>query len=88
VVFGSVVAFTAYSWLLQTAPVSQAATYDYVKPVLAVALGAVIAGEAITATSLVGGLVTLVAVYVVVTEEGRRPRATPPVASEEASQAA
>jgi drug/metabolite transporter (DMT)-like permease len=88
VVFGSVVAFTAYSWLLQTAPVSQAATYAYVNPVVAVALGAVIAGEAITATSLVGGLVTLVAVYVVVTEEGRRPRATPPVASEEASQAA
>jgi drug/metabolite transporter (DMT)-like permease len=88
VVFGSVVAFTAYSWLLQTAPVSQAATYAYVYPVVAVALGAVIAGEAITATSLVGGLVTLVAVYVVVTEEGRRPRATPPVASEEASQAA
>jgi drug/metabolite transporter (DMT)-like permease len=88
VVFGSVIAFTAYSWLLQTAPVSQAATYAYVNPVVAVALGAAVAGESITATSLVGGLVTLVAVYVVVTEEGRRPRATPPVATEETSQAA
>jgi drug/metabolite transporter (DMT)-like permease len=74
VVFGSVVAFTAYSWLLQTAPVSQAATYAYVNPVVAVALGAVVAGESITATSLVGGLITLVAVYLVVTEEGRRRR--------------
>jgi drug/metabolite transporter (DMT)-like permease len=88
VVFGSVVAFTAYSWLLQTAPVSQAATYAYVNPVVAVALGAVVAGEDVTLTSLVGGLITLVAVYVVVTEEGRRPRATAPVATAEASQAA
>ncbi|HUR50897.1 MAG TPA: EamA family transporter [Mycobacteriales bacterium] len=74
VVFGSVVAFTAYSWLLQTAPVSQVATYAYVNPVVAVALGAVVAGESITAVSLVGGLVTLVAVYLVVTEESRRRR--------------
>ncbi|HUR14230.1 MAG TPA: EamA family transporter [Mycobacteriales bacterium] len=74
VVFGSVIAFTAYSWLLQTAPVSQAATYAYVNPVVAVGLGALVAGERVTATSLVGGLVTLLAVYVVVTEEGRRRR--------------
>jgi drug/metabolite transporter (DMT)-like permease len=77
VVFGSVVAFTAYSWLLQTAPVSQVATYAYVNPVVAVGLGAVVAGESITVTSLVGGLVTLVAVYLVVTEEGRRRRRVP-----------
>jgi drug/metabolite transporter (DMT)-like permease len=74
VVFGSVVAFTAYSWLLQTAPVSQASTYAYVNPVVAVALGALVAGERVTLTNLVGGLVTLVAVYLVVTEEGRRRR--------------
>ena len=74
VVFGSVVAFTAYSWLLQTAPVSQASTYAYVNPVVAVALGAVVAGESITVTNLLGGLITLLAVYLVVTEEGRRRR--------------
>jgi drug/metabolite transporter (DMT)-like permease len=82
VVFGSVIAFTAYSWLLQTAPVSQAATYAYVNPVVAVGLGALVAGESITATSLIGGLVTLVAVYLVVTEEGRRRRGAPEVESE------
>ncbi len=74
VVFGSLVAFTAYAWLLQNAPVSQVATYAYVNPVVAVLLGALIAGESITATSLVGGSVTLVAVYLVVTEEARRRR--------------
>jgi drug/metabolite transporter (DMT)-like permease len=72
IVFGSVVAFTAYSWLLHTAPLSQVATYAYVNPVVAVVLGAVVAGESITPTSLVGGLVTLVAVFIVVGEEGRQ----------------
>lgn len=75
VVFGSVVAFTAYSWLLQNAPVSQVATYAYVNPVVAVVLGALLVDESITVTSVVGGGVTLVAVYLVVTEEGRRRRA-------------
>ena len=71
IVFGSIVAFTAYSWLLGVAPVSQVATYAYVNPVVAVALGAVFVGEDLTATSLIGGLVTVVAVIVVVSQEGR-----------------
>ena len=77
VVFGSLVAFTAYSWLLGTAPVSWVATYAYVNPVVAVLLGVVVAGEAVTATTLVGGAVTVLAVAVVVAEEGRRRRAQP-----------
>ena len=75
VVFGSVVAFTAYSWLLGVAPVSQVSTYAYVNPVVAVVLGAVIAGEAVGPATLVGGAVTVLAVAVVVSEEGRRRRA-------------
>ncbi len=76
VVFGSVVAFTAYSWLLGTAPVSKVATYAYVNPVVAVVLGALVVGEQVTTTSLVGGLITVVAVAVVVSEQPR-PAATP-----------
>ena len=72
VVFGSVVAFTAYSWLLGVAPVSKVATYAYVNPVVAVLLGAVVASEEITVTTVVGGLVTVLAVFVVVSQEGRR----------------
>jgi drug/metabolite transporter (DMT)-like permease len=74
VLFGSVVAFTAYSWLLGVAPVSQVATYAYVNPVVAVLLGALVVGEPITATSVIGGSLTIVAVAVVVSEEGRRRR--------------
>ena len=79
VVFGSVVAFTAYSWLLATAPVSKVATYAYVNPVVAVVLGSLFRDEAITATSVVGGLITLVAVAVVVSESPRPPLETPDV---------
>ena len=75
VVFGSLVAFTAYSWLLGVAPVSQVATYAYVNPVVAVLLGALVAGESVGALTVVGGAVTVLAVAVVVSEEGRRRRA-------------
>lgn len=73
VVFGSIVAFTAYSWLLGTAPLSTVATYAYVNPVVAVLLGAAFRGEQLTATSVLGGALTVVAVVVVVSQEGRRP---------------
>ncbi len=76
VVFGSVVAFTAYSWLLGTSPVSKVATYAYVNPVVAVVLGALVVGEHVTTTSLVGGLITVVAVAVVVSEQPT-PASTP-----------
>jgi len=72
VVLGSVVAFTAYSWLLGNAPLSQVSTYAYVNPVVAVALGAALNDEDVTAVAVVGGLITVVAVAVVVSEEGRR----------------
>ena len=74
VVFGSLVAFTAYSWLLGVAPVSKVSTYAYVNPVVAVLLGALFVGEVVTGTAVVGGALTLVAVAVVVSEEGRRRR--------------
>jgi drug/metabolite transporter (DMT)-like permease len=74
VVFGSIVAFTAYSWLLGVAPVSQVSTYAYVNPVVAVLLGALIAGEEVGPATLLGGAVTVLAVAIVVSEEGRRRR--------------
>jgi drug/metabolite transporter (DMT)-like permease len=74
VVFGSLVAFTAYIWLLGNAPVSLVATYAYVNPAVAVLLGALIAGERLTGVELAGGLVVLAAVALVVTAESRQRR--------------
>jgi drug/metabolite transporter (DMT)-like permease len=79
VVFGSLIAFTAYVWLLGNAPVSIVATYAYVNPAVAVLLGALIAGERLTRSALAGGLVILAAVALVVTAESRvRRRAAEP----------
>ena len=54
VVFGSLVAFSAYVWLLHTAPISLVATYAYVNPVVAVALGALFLSEPVTAVDRSG----------------------------------
>ena len=75
VVFGSLVAFTAYSWLLSVAPVSKVSTYAYVNPVVAVLLGALFVGEDVTGTAVIGGAMTVLAVAVVVSAEGGRRRA-------------
>ncbi len=69
VVFGSMIAFSAYVWLLSHAPISLVATYAYVNPVVAVVLGALILDEPITTAILIGGAVIVVAVAVVISVE-------------------
>lgn len=54
IVFGSIIAFTAYSWLLKNVEPSLASTYAYVNPVIAVFLGWAIAGESLSAQILFG----------------------------------
>jgi drug/metabolite transporter (DMT)-like permease len=53
-VFGSLIGFTAYSWLLKNARPAIVATYAYVNPVIAVMLGWAIAGESFTGRTLLG----------------------------------
>lgn len=72
VVFGSVVAFSAYVWLLQAVPVSLVATYAYVNPLVAVFLGWIVLSEAVTPPIMAGGAVVVAAVALVVSTE--RPR--------------
>lgn len=76
VVFGSMIAFSAYVWLLGNAPISLVATYAYVNPVVAVALGALILEESITPAILIGGAIIVVAVAIVISVE--RPRTPEP----------
>jgi drug/metabolite transporter (DMT)-like permease len=72
---GSALAFTAYTWLLRNAPISRVATYAYVNPVVAIALGWLILDEAVTGITLAGAAVIVLAVAVVVQGEARPPRA-------------
>lgn len=59
VVFGSIVAFSAYVWLLQVRPATQVSTYAYVNPVVAVLLGTWLGGERLGAQELIGLVVIL-----------------------------
>lgn len=69
IVFGSLLAYTAYTWLLKNAPISAVATYAYVNPVIAVALGALVLSEEITATVIAGAAAIVVSVAAVVNRE-------------------
>jgi drug/metabolite transporter (DMT)-like permease len=69
VVAGSLVGFTAYAWLLRNAPISQVVTHQYVNPLVAIALGALLLDEHLTATTLAGAAVVIGAVFVTVRRE-------------------
>ena len=75
VTFGSLVGYTAYVWLLDNAPISKVATYAYVNPVVAIALGAIVLHESITWTVGVGAAIVLASVAVVVRRESIPPEA-------------
>ena len=68
--FGSVLAYTAYTWLLVHAPVSKVATYALVNPVVATFLGALY-GESIDVTMLIGAAMIVVSVALVILTESR-----------------
>lgn len=82
VTFGSVVAFTAYVWVLSVAPISLVATYAYVNPIVAVFLGWLILSEPVTMPILIGGAIVIVAVAMVVAAERRTPPTPESAASE------
>ena len=67
VVFGSLVGFTAYVWLLKVSPPPLAATYAYVNPVVAVFLGWALADEPVTGRTLVAAAVIIGAVVLITT---------------------
>jgi drug/metabolite transporter (DMT)-like permease len=73
VVAGSIMAFTAYVWLLRSAPLSLVATYAYVNPTVAVVLGATILGEHVGWPVILGGVLVIASVALVVSVESRRP---------------
>ncbi len=71
VVFGSLVAFSSYTWLLKSAPVSTVATYAYVNPIVAVALGALLLGETLTPRTIIAALLIIGAVVAMVSGRPR-----------------
>lgn len=66
-IFGSLIAFTAYSWLARVAPPSRVATYAYVNPGIAVLLGWFLKNEPVTQRTLLAGLLLISAVILITT---------------------
>jgi drug/metabolite transporter (DMT)-like permease len=67
ILFGSLVAFTAYSWLLRNVTPARAATYAYVNPVVAVLLGWLLANEPLTLRMVVAAAVIVCSVVLITT---------------------
>jgi drug/metabolite transporter (DMT)-like permease len=74
-VFGSIIGYSAYTWLLHAAPPARVATYAYVNPVIAILLGWMFAGEHLTPRMLVATAVIIVGVVMVIAAP---PRASAP----------
>ena len=69
VVFGSLVGYTAYVWLLHHAPLGTVSTYAYVNPVVAIALGVLFLDEGLSARTALGAAIVLGSVAIVVRRE-------------------
>ena len=82
IVFGSLVGFSTYVWLLRSAPLSLVSTYAYANPVVAVILGAVFIGEALNGRVLIAGGIILAAVALIVIARNRAVTSQMPVGQE------
>src|SRR6185437_8408984 len=81
VVFGSLVAFTAYTWLLKHKSPAVVSTHSYVNPLVAVLLGWAFGGEAVTSRTLTGAAVILGAVALLGRRSPKRDAAMPGAAA-------
>jgi drug/metabolite transporter (DMT)-like permease len=77
VIIGAVVGFTAYIWLLRHCNPAKVATYAYVNPIVAVVLGALFAGETLTARAMVAAGLIIGSVALVITVQQSKSKSVP-----------
>ena len=73
IVFGSLIAYTAYVWLLGRMSVTRVASHAYVNPLIAVALGYFVAGEIVTVKTLICALLIIGSVALILTRRDGAP---------------
>ncbi len=83
IVFGSLVGFSAYVWLLRVTRTSLVGTYAYVNPIVAVLLGWAMLNERVTLQTFIAGGIIVVAVALIVS--ARTPKEEPPAAKADAA---
>ncbi len=71
IVFGSLVGYSAYTWLLRNAPTPLVSTYAYVNPLVAIFMGAIFAAEALTPRILLSALIVVSSVALINTAQPR-----------------
>jgi drug/metabolite transporter (DMT)-like permease len=71
ILFGSLIGFTAYVWLLKATTAARVSTYAYVNPIVAVVLGTLFAGEVITARVAISALVIVGSVALIITSRSK-----------------
>jgi drug/metabolite transporter (DMT)-like permease len=72
ILFGSLIGFTSYIWLLKVTTPARAATYAYVNPVVAVFLGWALNNEPITFQTIIAATIIITAVALIISNQGRR----------------
>jgi drug/metabolite transporter (DMT)-like permease len=75
IVAGSIIAFTAYTWLIHHESPTKVGTYAYVNPVVAVVIGYFLGGESLGARTVAGTLLVLVSVVVITTAPKKKTEA-------------
>ncbi len=76
IVAGSIIAFTAYVWLIHHESPTKVGTYAYVNPVVAVLLGYLLGGEALALRTILGTAFVLISVVVITMTPAKKPVAT------------
>ena len=69
IIAGSLVAFTAFVWLLRRMPASTVASHAYVNPIVAIALGHFVAAEAVTARIVLGSSLVIGSVFLTLNQK-------------------
>ncbi len=75
VLFGSIIAYSAYIWLLKNADTTWVSTYAFVNPIVALFLGFIFAGEQLTVHSLLAAVIILASVVVITVNRAREANA-------------
>lgn len=84
IIFGALIAFTAYVWLLRVSTPARVSTYAYVNPVIALLLGWAFANEALTPRSLLAAGIIVAAVVLIITDRAKKPSRSESAASSRA----
>lgn len=82
IIFGSLIGFTAYTWLLRVAPTSLVSTYAYVNPLVALVIGALIGNEEFSSRTLLAAAIILGSVALTTTSAKPAEKQDPPKAAE------